>query len=156
MPKLNEPPAPSKSVGYTCKAWIAYELEKRYFGQRFYAWYASELNPIGNGDSSNPLMLYWQIDRAVKQNDSNHTKIKDLKAKLLFAVITLVEPKNVALASALRAEIVTASLSMYRPQLWKLDVAKIGLRSTTDGAEPGWDEHLVTDIAEGEFEVVVA
>jgi hypothetical protein len=32
----------------------------------YYVWFSLELNPIRNGDSSNPLLLYWKIDTAVK------------------------------------------------------------------------------------------
>jgi hypothetical protein len=32
----------------------------------YYVWFSLELNPIRNGDSSNPLLFYWKIDTAVK------------------------------------------------------------------------------------------
>jgi hypothetical protein len=69
--------------GYTCKIWLAYQLEKEHLGENYYVWFAKELNPIENGDSSNPLELYAMMDRAVKKRDLNHPKLKDLKAGLL-------------------------------------------------------------------------
>jgi hypothetical protein len=50
--------------GFACKVWVAAQLEKQYLGGVYYVWFAKELNPIGNGDSSNPLLLYADIDRA--------------------------------------------------------------------------------------------
>ena len=75
------PPAIGQ-CGYACKVWLACQLELLQLNGTHYVWFARELNPIQNGDSSNPLSLYREIDTAVKKGDSNHPKIKDLRATL--------------------------------------------------------------------------
>ncbi len=149
-------PVFSKRYGFSCKIWIAHQIEAQYFDGDYYVWFAGQLNPIGNGESSNPLMLYSTIDRAVKKDDVNHPKLKDLKANLLLAVSRKIGPKDRSLARRLRRDILRAPLGMYRPQLWKLDLSRVDVsRWKTTGAMPTWDEQFVTDLKEGEFEVIV-
>jgi hypothetical protein len=95
--------------------WIAYQLEKHYLGGIYYVWFAKDLNPLHNGDSSNPLIIYADFDRAVKKRDINHPKLKDFKARLLDVVARLVKPKDPHGARALRREILAAPIEAYRP-----------------------------------------
>jgi len=67
-------PVPTSQFGFTSKAWIAYQLEEIHLGGIHYVWFSTELNPIANGESSNPLQLYSDIDIAVKKKDVNHSK----------------------------------------------------------------------------------
>jgi len=150
-------PVPSTSVGFTCKIWMAYQLETLDFGARYYVWFSTELNPLLNGDSSNPLDLYRTIDRAVKKSDINHTKLKDLKARLLWVVSHYIAPTNPSRARLLQYEILNADVKMYRPQLWRIDLSKVHpSRWNKAGARPGWDEQFVTDLRDHEFEIIVA
>ena len=102
--------------GFACKIWVAYQLEKHYLGGLYYVWFARELNPIENGDSSNPLTIYETVDRAVKKRDINHPKLKDFKAGLLDVVNRLIVPRDAALARSVRREILRAPVEMFRPQ----------------------------------------
>jgi len=96
------------------------------------------------------------IDRAVKKDDVNHPKLKDLKANLLLAVSRQIGRKDRSLARRLRRDILRAPVSMYRPQLWRLDLSRVDVsRWKTNGATPSWDEQYVTDLQDGEFEVIV-
>jgi len=104
-----------RPYGFTCKIWIAYQIEKYYLGGVYYVWFARELNPIENGDSSNPLQLYEGVDRAVKKRDINHSKLKDFRASLLTLVDTRITPKSTA--RRLRREILRAPIEMFRPQI---------------------------------------
>lgn len=150
---LTTPPLPS---GFTCKVWIAYQLEANHFGGFHYVWFSRELNPIANGDSSNPLELYREIDRAVKKNDVNHPKLKDLKANLLLAVSRRIAPRDAAHARELKRTIRRAPAEMFRPQLWKIDLRRVdGARWNTTGANPLWDEQSVSDLQREEFEILV-
>ena len=54
--------------GFGCKLWIAYQLGKNYLGGLYDVWFAGELNPLGNGDSSNPLEIHATVDRAVRSH----------------------------------------------------------------------------------------
>jgi hypothetical protein len=148
-------PAASTQFGFTCKAWIAYQLEALYLSQVYYVWFSKELNPIDNGDSSNPLELYRVIDRAVKKNDANHPKLKDLKANLLLAVRNLITPSDPVLARQLKRSIRLAPIEMFRPQLWRIDLSKVATgRWNTHRSTTGWDEQYVTDLKDGEFDVI--
>lgn len=94
--------APSRSThyAYTCKIWMACELERKFLGGKYYTWFARELNPAGdgarppNGESSNPALLYLALDTAVKRKDGNHSKIKDLRAGLLRVISRYVPDRN--------------------------------------------------------------
>jgi hypothetical protein len=142
--------------GYSCKIWIAYQLEKNYLGGSYYVWFAREVNPIENGDSSNPIEIYAGVDRAVKKRDINHPKLKDFKAGLLEIVSRVITRRDAKLARALRREILRAPVELFRPQLWRLDLSKVpASRIRTDRSAPGWDEQYVPDLAEGEFEIIV-
>ena len=103
--------------GYGCKVWISRRLEEKFRGGSHFVWFCRELNPLHNGDSSNPLWLYLTIDRAVKSGDLFHPKIQDLRAKLSRVVGRLLRPTDPSLARRLRREITRAPLEMFRPQL---------------------------------------
>jgi len=149
-------PTPSSQYGYACKVWLAYQLELSEFGGIHYVWFARELNPVHNGDSSNPLLLCREIDTAVKKGDSNHAKIKDLRANLLTVVTRKIRPASRPLARKLRRAILAAGVDMFRPQLWRLDLSLISSsRVSTAGATAGWDEQHVDNLAAGEFEIIV-
>jgi hypothetical protein len=156
MPPLLAAPARPGLQGYSCKAWIAREVEEKHLRGHHYVWFSQELNPIQNGDSSNPAWLYLTIDRAVKKSDVNHPKIRDVRAKLLRVVARLLGTANAGLARELKREIRKAPLSMFRPQLWMLSLPAISSeRVKSSGATPGWDEQHVDDLRAGEFEVIV-
>src|SRR5277367_3338972 len=92
MPSSLNAPSRISAYGYTCKIWMACELERKFLGGKYYTWFARELNPLGdstrppNGESSNPIVLYTALDTAVKRKDVNYSKIKDLRAGLLRVI----------------------------------------------------------------------
>jgi hypothetical protein len=157
---LSSPPEAVR-YGYTCKIWMASELERKFLGGTYYVWFAREINPVGdstrppNGESSNPLVIYSALDTAVKRKDVNHPKIKDLRAGLLRVISKYVAPRDSNLARTLRREIRRAPVEMFHPQLWRLDLSRIGVtRVKTDQSFPGWDEQYISDLNEGEYEVI--
>ena len=149
---LSDPPLCS-SYGYTCKIWMAREIERQFLGGKYYAWFARELNPIGggsrtaNGESSNPLNIYSTLDTAVKRKDVNHAKIKDLRAGLLQVISIFVAPSDLDLAKTLRHRLRNAKIEMFHPQLWRLDLSRMDpAQIKTDRSMPGWDEQFVADL----------
>jgi hypothetical protein len=159
MPSSLSSPPTRTDFGYKCKIWMACELERKFLGGRYYTWFARDLNPVGdasrppNGESSNPILLYLALDTAVKRRDVNHSKIKDLRARLLRTISRYIPDRN--LAETLRREIRKAPLDMFHPQLWRLDLTKIAAsRIKIDKSTPGWDEQYVSDLADGEFDVI--
>lgn len=150
--------------GYTCQSWISCALvqglrEMEGLGdsdpaQAYYAWFASELNPMANGPSSNPLSLYETLDTAVKKKDVNHPKLKDLRANLLWLINRSISDRTVA--RQLKRQIRGAPIEMFHPQLWRIDLSKIsGIRIHTDRSMPDWDEQYIEDLTASEFEVIV-
>lgn len=159
MPSSLTVPPRISDYGYTCKIWMAAELERRYLGGKYYTWFARELNPVGdgsrppNGESSNPVVRYLALDTAVKRKDVNHTKIKDLRAGLLRVMSRYVPDHS--LAYLLRREVRRAPIEMFHPQLWRLDLRKIeAARIKLDQSTLGWDEQYISDLADGEFDVI--
>jgi hypothetical protein len=149
-------PPQLSQYGYATKVWLAAQLELLHLGGTHFVWFARELNPIQNGESSNPLALYREIDTAVKKRDINHPKIKDLRANLLTVVARFVKPRNPSLARALRRQILGAPIEMFRAQIWRLNLSAIAPnRWDTNGATAGWDEQHVNHLTAKEFEIIV-
>ncbi|MCW5979029.1 MAG: hypothetical protein KIT09_13190 [Bryobacteraceae bacterium] len=145
---------PSGEYGYGCKAWIAHELEREYLGGSYYCWFSSELNPISpTGESSNPLEIYRAVDHAVKTGDENHSKIKDLRANIIIAINLHIARRDPKLARQVRGALRRAPLSMFRPQIWRIEMST--LEGRMEPGEPGWKEYLIRDLRSGEFEIIV-
>jgi predicted nucleic acid-binding protein len=113
---MSTPPPASARYGYATKIRLSSELDRLLLGGHYYVWFSLELNPVQNGESSNPLLLYRQIDTAVKKNDVNHPKIKDLRVSLVDAIVRLVKPGNRGLAKSLIAQVLGAPVEMFWPQ----------------------------------------
>lgn len=145
-------PSPRRA-GYSCKAWLAAEFARLYFAGVHCNWFASELNPVDNDPSSNPLRIYQRIDEAVKSGDLNDSKIEDLRAKLINVAWCKLENTDPQRAALLVQEIESAPLAMFRPQLLRIAVDKISASRYTV-LNTQMDEHLVADLAEAEFEVI--
>jgi hypothetical protein len=156
MPATLPSPAPTSQFGFTCKTWIASQLDQIHLGGTYYVWFSTELNPMSNGDSSIPLEIYREIDTAVKKRDANHPKLESVKRNSLLTVSRLIAPMDRARARASRREIRTASLEMFRPQIWRIDLRKVDAsRWKKDRSHPGWDEQYVTDLKATEFDILV-
>jgi hypothetical protein len=156
MPGTLPSPTPTSQFGFTCKVWIASQLDEVHLGGIYYAWFSTELNPIANGESSIPLQIYRDVDIAVKKKDANHPKLESVRLNLLLTVSRLIAPSDRVLARALRREIRLAPVEMFRPQIWRIDLRKVDAsRWKKDRAHSGWDEQYVTDLKGTEFEILV-
>ena len=152
MPARLNSYSPPGVYGYTVKAWIAREIEARHFGKTYFVWFSRRLNPLENGLSSNPHDLYRVLDTAVKRDDRNNAKIKDLRAKLLNVVAERFS--DATLRQEVEAAIDNADLTMFSPQVWRIDLSKITPERIQRG-RPGWDEALITNLRDDEFTVIV-
>ena len=141
--------------GYGCKTWIAREIEETHFGGSYHVWFCHQLNPLPpTGLSSNPLEIYRGIDYAVKTDDFDHPKIKDLRASLRVAVHQSIAPRDRLLARRLKRIIRRSIIETFRPQLWRIDLSRIAVGRARAGRF-GWDERLIRDLPQGEFSVIV-
>ena len=146
-------PSSAGNYGFTCQIWLATRLQT-HLGNVYHVWFAREFNPLRNGDSSNPLEMYADMDKAVKRHDINHPKLKDLRARLLDLVNRRIGDK--ILARELRRQILRANAELFRPQLWRIDLSKIASsRVRLDQSRADWDEQYIRDLAETEFEIIV-
>jgi hypothetical protein len=137
-----------KDVGYSCQPWLAIDIADRYFGGKYRTWFATSVNPQLNGSSSNPLVLFQELDRITYTNDFHHSRINQLKGKLSHWI------SGSKLTSAdtvdLLAEIAAAPVPAFRPRLWKLDLRNIHISRLIDiGQFP--DEYLVSDLIKAEI-----
>ena len=141
--------------GYACKVWIAGEIEQNYLGGVYSVWFSEQLNPLPpTGLSSAPLEIYRVVDYAVKTQDTDHPKIKDLRANIGTAINLFVAPTDPRLAKVLKRQIERAPLEMFRPQLWRIDLSNIETSRLLSG-RPDWDEKRIEDLRSGEFELIV-
>lgn len=141
-----------KGFGYSCQAWLAIDIADRYFGSIYRAWFATSLNPQLNGSSSNPLVLFQELDRIVHTNDFHHSRIDQLRVRLTnwIAGSSLSAPDVANILS----EIASAPVAAFRPQLWKLDLSNIHVsRLVSLGQFP--DEYQVRDLIPAEIRVIV-
>jgi hypothetical protein len=142
----------NKQSGYSCQPWLAIDIADRYFGSIYRAWFSTSINPQLNGSSSNPLILFQELERIAHTNDFNHSRIQQLKIRLSNWI------SGSGLASAdiaeLLAEIAAAPVPAFRPQLWKIDLRNIHIsRLINLGQFP--DEYQVKDLINSEIEVLV-
>ncbi len=141
-----------RPVGYSCQPWLAIDIADRYFAAIYRAWFATSINPQQNGSSSNPLLLYQELDRIAYINDFNHSRIDQLKTRLSrwISGSTL----NSSDIADLLAEIAAAPVPAFRPQLWKIDLRNLHVsRLINIGQFP--DEYQVRDLIRAEIEVLV-
>ena len=149
------PFVPSTKVGYACQTVLADRVNDFLHKGVYHCWFATELNPMGNGDSSNPSWLYLIIDRAVKQDDSSHSKIKDIRANLMRGAQKVLESRgrNHEVPPLIK-QIEMADLKLLRPQLWKLKLETIDPKRY-EGKYQYPNEALIQDLKESEFERIV-
>jgi hypothetical protein len=141
-----------KPAGYSCQPWLATDIANRYFGSVYRAWFSTSLNPHLNGSSSNPLVLFQELDRIVHTNDFNHSRIDQLRRRLSnWVAASHLSSHDVA---HLLAEIIAAPVPAFRPLLWKIDLRNIHVsRLVSLGQFP--DEYQVRDLIPAEIEVLV-
>jgi hypothetical protein len=141
-----------KRFGYSCQAWLAIDIANRFFHGAHRPWFATSLNPQLNGSSSNPLIIFQELDRIVHTNDFNHGRVEQLRRRLSNWITgsSLAAPD----IAALLAEIVDAPVPAFRPELWKIDLSNIHIsRLINLGQFP--DEYLLRDLIAGEIQVMV-
>src|SRR5579864_8491052 len=71
-----------KDFGYTCQSWLAVDIADRHFGSNYKTWFSTSISPPLNGGSSNPLLLFQELDRIVHTNDFNHSRVDQLRRRL--------------------------------------------------------------------------
>lgn len=138
--------------GYSCQCWLAVNISDRFFGSVYRTWFSTAINPQKNGYSSNPLMLYQDLDKIINTNDYNHSRIEQLRNRLqLWIAGSGLSSYNVALITG---EIVKAPVVSFRPQLWRIDLSNIHVsRLISLGQFP--DEYQIGDLIRPEIEVIV-
>jgi len=142
----------NRQSGYSCQPWLAIDIADRYFGSTYRAWFSTSINPQLNGSSSNPLILFQELERIAHTNDFNHSRIQQLKIRLS----TWISGSGLASGGIadLLAEVAAAPVPAFRPQLWKIDLRNIHVsRLINLGQFP--DEYQVRDLIKAEIEVLV-
>lgn len=151
---IDDYPGRSTSYGYSCQTWLAREINEFLHKGSYYCWFTKHFNAMKNGDSSNPIQLYLMLDRAVEQNDTNSSKIKDVEANLLYAIyeeLTDMGREN-EIPKAV-TKIKKAPLRQFTPQIWKIKLANIADRYASNHQYP--DEFKIINLKSHEFEVVI-
>src|ERR1041384_4884669 len=72
----------NRRFGYSCQPWLATDIANRYFNRVYRVWFATAVNPRQNGPSSNPLLIYQELDHVVNANDYNHSRVEQLRQRL--------------------------------------------------------------------------
>ena len=139
-----------KRFGYSCQTWLAVNIGFTYFGLMPRVWFATHLNARQNGRSSNPLLLFQELDEIVRTNDHHHARLFQMRDGLRNWILNSgLNPVDVG---NLVAQIDTAPVASFRPQLWRIDLANIHVaRLINLGQFP--DEYLVRDLIAAEFTV---
>ncbi len=142
-----------KPFGFTCQTWLATDIADRHFGSVYRVWFATSINPPRNGSSSNPLIIYQELERVIDTNDLNHCRIEQLRLRLSNWIHGQKRRLSKKTRDDLVIEISSAPVRAFRPSIWKIDLATIDVRRFDRlGQFP--DEYLVADIVPHEFEVV--
>jgi hypothetical protein len=140
-----------KTNGFSCQPWLAIDIADRHFHSIYRAWFATTLNPQLNGSSSNPLLVFQELDRIVHTNDFNHSRVDQLKTRLSNWIVA--SPLPSADITNLLTEIAAAPVAAFRPQLWKINLVDIHVsRLVSLGQFP--DEYQVRDLIGTEVQVI--
>lgn len=142
----------NKNYGFSCQTWLAIDIANRYFNNTYRTWFSTSLNPERNGSSSNPLVIYQELDKIVFINDYNHSRIEQLRSKLANWIAgSRLSAFDIA---RILSEITSAPVPAFRPQLWKIDLTNIHVNRLIDlGQFP--DEYLIKDLIRSEIEVII-
>lgn len=137
--------------GYSCQSWLSVDLSNRYFGSTYRSWFATNLNPQLNGSSSNPLIIFQELDKIVHHNDFHHSRVDQIRTRLLSWIGGSRLPSTDI--AVITSEIVSAPVRAFRPQLWKIDLSNIHVsRLISLGQFP--DEYQLRDLIRSEIEVI--
>jgi hypothetical protein len=150
---IGKPFAPARSFGYSCQTVLSKRVNEFLHPGTYYCWYSLELNPATGGNSSNPLWLYQTLSHAVQTKDVNDRKIRDIRTSLMAAVTSGFPISGNPEAGKCIIQISHAVIELYRPQLWRVNLASVGSRASAGYQYP--DERKVEDLLWSEFEVVV-
>jgi len=145
----------SSVSGYSAQTWIAKLVNEYLHPGSYFCWFSTNFNAMANGDDSNPIWLYWWLDRAVAQGGVNNAKVQQVRANLLLAIDRELRAAGRASEIADATYVVTgAPLQMFTPQVWRINMAAIAGRYTGGHQYP--DEYNITDLRAGEFEIVIS
>lgn len=156
-PRLIPGPGPIDDVGYTCQTYLNHYLTHTWFKGVYYVYFSKELNPVGNGDSANPLVIYQWYDRAIKSRDENHPKVRYHRTNLLWIIDE--KRRNGVIdevtASNLSREVANAPMSLFRPEIWRINLDMISTnRIQKTNNFP--DEYVIADLLPSEFDVIIS
>lgn len=142
----------NKQYGYACQTWLSIDIADRYFNGVYRSWFSTLINPPNNGSSSNPLVIYKELDRIIQTNDYNHSRIEQLRQRLTNWIHgSILSPIDITI---IIAEIVAAPVPAFRPQIWKINLSNIHVsRLISLGQFP--DEYQIRDLVQQEIEVIV-
>ena len=118
-------PSPDKDAGYTCQTYFSHYLAKNWFKDEYFVYFSKEMNPIGNGESANPLIIYRWFDEAIKRNDHNHPKILHHRTMLQWVIDRGMREGIIdeLLASRLAKAVANVPITLFRPEIWRLDLS---------------------------------
>lgn len=146
---------PSGVYGYTCKVWLARKIEEQFPGSRYFVWFARRLNPLQNPWSSNPLEIYRLVDQAAQKGDNAEPRIKDLRANIHVGIHLRLGRTDRTRAEQLHRMVAVASIEMFHPQIWRLNLSRVDATRWHPGEHAGLDEMRIEDLTLGEFDEIV-
>ena len=146
IPDLTCEDPPQSGFGYGTKTHLAIcvdeHVSRALYGDTRYAhWISSEANPTGNPDASNPLMIFRELDQAVKEG-REIDKMKTVKAALAHWAFVHLGGRHDELEVAIRRLVGAARTPMFRPYLWK--VPRTSWYKFVRDSTPGMDAMYTT------------
>jgi hypothetical protein len=141
----------NSKYGFSCQTWLMKQIADDYFSNKYRIWFATCINPMANGSSSNPLIIYKELDEIVSRNDYNHSRINQLRSRLTNWIKgSYLNPR---LKQQIISEILSAPVTAFRPQLWRINLENIQInRIINIGQFP--NEYLLVDAEFPEVEVL--
>ena len=114
--------------GYTAKTllarWLDEHLSVRIVGNlKYFVWFAGEANERRSSHSSNPIRIFQELDTAVKSGELGAQKIQETLARMV-AILSLNLPIDDPMFENLTRELEKALIGAFRPQLWRIDLAR--------------------------------
>lgn len=150
---IGKPFTVRQEFGFSCQTVLSRRVNEFLHAGTYYCWFSLDFNPGTGGNSSNPLWLYQTLSHAVQTRDINDAKVQQIRVALMEAVTRAYPIAGSPEAAEGILQIRFAGIELFRPQLWRVNLAAVSGRATGGHQYP--DERKVEGLRWNEFEVII-
>jgi hypothetical protein len=149
----------STKLFYSTNAQLAQIITTRFFNGKFRIWAAPQFDNEFNPPSSNPKDIFFRMLEDVKRQDNHSSKMNEIKAGLLKAILRKREDESLTEEQEKEANniIGASTINLYKPYLYLIPNAStlnIAKAEVGEKAEVLSEEYIIKDLASNEFDII--